>query len=81
MSVVLIPIWTLPAVQAFVGAGEEPHASDLRSVSKAPADKADIVRITVDLPKSQHRKLKIHVAEEGITIADYLRELLNEKLP
>lgn len=78
-----VPIRLKPkeAAQAFVEAGEEPRASDLRSISKAPADKAEIVRITLDLPKSLHRKLKIHVAGEGVTIADYLRDMLNERLP
>jgi predicted DNA binding CopG/RHH family protein len=76
--------------QAFVEAGEEPRARDYRVAETLTAtatgqggapDKADIVRITLDLPKSLHRKLKIHVAGEGITIADYLRSLLTEKLP
>ena len=77
-----VPIRLKPkeAAQAFVEAGEEPRASDLRSAPKAPADKADIVRITLDLPKSQHRRLKIHVAGEGVTIADYLRDLLDSNL-
>jgi hypothetical protein len=78
-----VPIKLKPkdAAQAFVEAGEEPRASDLRNVPKIGTDKADTVRITLDLPKGQHRRLKIHVAGEGITIADYLRDLLDEKLP
>jgi predicted DNA binding CopG/RHH family protein len=76
-----VPIKLKPAkaAQAFVEAGEEPRASDMR-VSAKP-DKTDIVRVTLDLSKDQHRRLKIHVAGEGITIADYLRDLLDEKLP
>ncbi len=62
--------------QAFVEAGEEPRARDLRP----KPDKGEVVRITLDLPKAMHRQLKIHVAGEGITIADYLRDLLAEKL-
>lgn len=76
-----IKLKTKDAAQAFVEAGEEPRASDLRSVAKAAALKADMVRITLDLPKDQHRRLKVHVAGEGITIADYLRNMLNERLP
>lgn len=78
-----VPIKLKPkdAAQAFVEAGEEPRASDMRSAIRAAALKADMVRITLDLPKDQHRRLKIHVAGEGITIADYLRDLLNERLP
>lgn len=76
-----IPIRLKPKdpAQAFVEAGEEPRASDLRTPTKQ-ADKGEIVRITLDLPKALHRKLKIHVAGEGITIADYLRELLSKNL-
>jgi predicted DNA binding CopG/RHH family protein len=85
-----VPIRLKPkdAAQAFVEAGEEPRARDYRVAETLTAtgqggapDKSDIVRITLDLPKSLHRKLKIHVAGEGITIADYLRSLLTEKLP
>ena len=77
-----IPIRLKPkeAAQAFVEAGEEPRARDFRPPAK-PADKGEIVRVTLDLPKGLHRKLKIHVAGEGVTIADYLRDLLNERLP
>lgn len=73
-----IPIRLKPrdAAQAFVEAGEEPRARDFR----AKPDKGEIVRITLDLPKPLHRQLKLHVAGEGITIADYLRDLLTEEL-
>lgn len=73
-----IPIRLKPkeAVQSFVEAGEEPRARELR----AKAEKGDMVRITLDLPKSLHRKLKIHVAGEGMTIADYMRSLLDNEL-
>lgn len=78
-----VPIRLKPkdAAQAFVEAGEEPRASDFRKpVKTAAPDKGEIVRITLDLPKSLHRKLKIHVAGEGVTIADYLRDMLNDRL-
>ena len=77
-------------IQAFVEGGEEPRASDLRPVTGLQAvagqgaavtpDKAEIVRITLDLPRSLHRKLKLHVAGEGITIADYMRGILDKEL-
>lgn len=81
-----VPIRLKPkaAIDAFVEAGEEPRASELiQNQAKAPAAKAEkeeMVRITLDLPKPLHRKLKMHVAGEGVTIADYLRDLLNERL-
>jgi hypothetical protein len=73
-----IPIRLKPrdAAQAFVEAGEETRASELRSTT----DKNDIVRITLDLPRPLHRKLKMYVAGEEITIAEYLRNLLELKL-
>lgn len=74
-----VPIHLKPreAAQAFVEAGEEPRARDFRT----KPDKGETVRITLDLPKPLHRQLKLHVAGEGITIADYLRDLLADKLP
>lgn len=76
-----VPIKLKPkdAAQAFVEAGEEPRASDLRRMPNA--DKEETVRITLDLPKSLHRQLKIHVAGEGITISDYLRTMLVDNMP
>lgn len=73
-----VPIRLKPkdAAQAFVEAGEEPRARDLRP----KLDKSEMVRITLDLPKPLHRQLKLHVAGEGITIADYLRDLLSNQL-
>jgi hypothetical protein len=73
-----IPIRLKPreAAQAFVEAGEETRASEFRP----KADKGEIVRITLDLPRPLHRKLKMHVAGEEITIAEYMRRLLEERL-
>lgn len=79
-----VPIRLKPQVafDAFVEAGEEPRASDLLKGKAAmpKPDKGEMVRITLDLPKSVHRKLKMHVAGEGVTIADYLRAMLDERL-
>ncbi len=36
-------------------------------------------RLTVDLPESLHRALKLKAAAEGVTMADLLRELLEER--
>lgn len=68
-------------IQSFVEAGEEPRAKELAGKSRAGAKKEDMVRITLDLPQGVHRKLKIHVAGKGLTIADFLRDLLDTKLP
>ncbi len=85
-----VPIRLKPkqAIDAFVEAGEEPRASELlrapasagRSAPAPKPDKGEIVRITLDLPKATHRKLKMHVAGEGVTIAEFLRDLLDDRL-
>lgn len=73
-----IPIRLKPKndVQAFVEAGEEPRARELR----ASAEKGETVRVTLDLPRGQYRKLKLHVADKETTIATYLRGLLDSDL-
>jgi hypothetical protein len=37
------------------------------------------VRTTVDLPMSQHRRLRIEAAKRGITIKDLIRDLLEKE--
>jgi plasmid stability protein len=37
-------------------------------------------RISVDLSNDLYRKLKIHCAMEGLTVADVVRKLLEERL-
>ena len=38
------------------------------------------VRITVDLPESMHRALKVHVANEGLDAQTFIRSLLEQAL-
>lgn len=66
----------------FVGAGKPQTDSGLANnmSTNQASKKTEMVRITFDLPKSDHRKLKMYVASEGITIANYIRNLLNERL-
>ena len=73
-----IPIRLKPKndMQAFVEAGEEPRGRELR----ASGDKGETVRVTLDLPRGQYRKLKLHVADKETTIATYLRGLLDTNL-
>ncbi|RCK38851.1 hypothetical protein TH19_03365 [Thalassospira profundimaris] len=56
------------------------NAFDVLTPEQSQNGNRETVRITLDLTKSVHRKLKIHVANEGITIAEYLRSLLEERL-
>ncbi len=40
----------------------------------------ETVRLTVDVPKSMHKKIKIKVAEKELKIQWYLRELITKDL-
>lgn len=35
-------------------------------------------RVSVDLPMSLHTKLKLHCVQNGVLMADYLRELITK---
>lgn len=43
-------------------------------------DKDEIVRITIDLPKELHKKLKIHAVMNEVTIRNYVVGLLQKSL-
>jgi predicted HicB family RNase H-like nuclease len=38
-------------------------------------------RLTLDIPASLHRRLKVGCAERGITVAELVREMLDERFP
>lgn len=62
-------------VDALIESKEEPRASELRRAAEEP--KEPMVRLTFDLTQSAHLALKIRCAMERRTIADYLRELID----
>jgi len=37
-----------------------------------------MTNINIELPDDLHRKLKVHAAEKGITLKDYINEVLKE---
>jgi len=41
--------------------------------------KVPMKRLTLDIPEKLHKKLKIQAAKEGRTMADIIREILEEK--
>lgn len=47
--------------------------------SRDIADKESMKRLTIDIPESLHRKIKLACAGRGTTIADEVRELLVQK--
>jgi hypothetical protein len=61
----------------------EPRPQDLerwvseRTLPKAPEK---IKRLTIDLPESLHKKLKLRAIEEDKAMVDLIRELLQAKL-
>lgn len=58
-----------------------PTKSKARKSKKTlTTDKDEIVRITIDLPKDLHKKLKIHAVMNEITIRNYVVSLLQKSL-
>lgn len=50
---------------------------------KAKADRkkaVKLVRLTIDTPESMHRKLKIKAIEKGVSMRDYILQLLEKEL-
>lgn len=38
-------------------------------------------RLTVDVPETLHRRIKIQCAQHGVNMADVVRELLEQRFP
>jgi len=64
---VLIP--TKPRADEWVAQGKE----------KPVATEQKMKRLTLDLPEGLHRAIKRRAVEEGITMVDMLRKLLEER--
>ena len=47
--------------------------------STAPAPASEMKRLTIDIPASLHRKVKVACATEGVKMADVVRELLVQR--
>lgn len=58
-------------------------ADDWVSSRQAPAEEKPAAepmkRLTIDVPESLHRKIKMGCAARGVKMADEIRELLEEK--
>ena len=66
------------AADAFVAGGaEQPVAPPVPEPEK-PAEKVKLKRLTIDIDPPLHRRLKARAAQEGTTIADVARQLLQE---
>lgn len=51
-----------------------------RKVKELTTDKDEIVRITIDLPKDLHKKLKIYAVMNEVTIRNHVVGLLQKSL-
>lgn len=59
-----------------------PATPDAWVATKAPAAPSEPTkRFTVDVPDSLHRRVKVHCAQSGITIADMVRDMLQSRFP
>ena len=62
-------------------AAKVPKASKSRSRSKPVApEKEKLVRLTIDTPEQMHKRLKIRAIEKGISMRDYILQLLEKEL-
>jgi predicted DNA binding CopG/RHH family protein len=50
-------------------------------VESRVAEEEKMKRLTIDLPESLHRRVKIGCAERGEKMADVIRELLEKEFP
>ena len=51
-----------------------------RWVKGSPTD-SDTVRLTIDIDRALHRRVRIHCAESGEKMADVVRAMLGERFP
>ena len=68
------------AADAFVAGGAEQPAPSPATPPEPerPAEKVKPKRLTIDIDPSLHRRLKARAAQDGTTIADVARSLLQE---
>ena len=67
--------------QAVDGAGDPapPPASPVVITEKTPSPK--MKRLTIDIPDNLHRRVKSRCGQDGLRMADVIRELLEKRFP
>jgi predicted DNA binding CopG/RHH family protein len=60
-----------PVADQWVSHGEETPAASLAQAAK-------MKRLTLDIPEALHRAIKMQAAEEGVTMAEQLRAILEQ---
>ncbi|TCM32402.1 hypothetical protein EDF59_12497 [Novosphingobium sp. ST904] len=75
------------AAERFLSGGDAtapspaPQAASAKPIgATAASDKEPTTRTTLDLPKSVHKQIKRHCLENDMSIADYLRGLIERDL-
>lgn len=75
------------AAERFINGGEAPAPSPAPQAAPAKAveapaapQKEPTTRTTLDLPKSVHKAMKRHCVDHDLSIADYLRGLIERDL-
>ncbi len=74
MSTKKVTIGAKPTAKSAAGAEEWVQSREVQALDKE-ANK----RLTIDIPESLHRAIKMQCAERGTRIADEVRELLIQK--
>jgi predicted DNA binding CopG/RHH family protein len=57
---------------------EEIHTS--KTVEKKEVKKVVLQKMTIEVPKDLHKKIKVKVAQEGLKIKDYIIQLVEKDL-
>jgi hypothetical protein len=78
VSISMKPKAPAAALDAFVTAGEEPRASD--HLANGKREGKATTRITLDLDRETHKRLKKKLADREQSAAAFLRELLAREL-
>lgn len=69
--------WITSAGEGTVDTSQAPAAPRKKPASKKK--KVPMKRLTLDIPEKLHKKLKVQAAREGRTMADIIREILEER--
>ncbi len=59
---------------------EKKTAPKRKTVPKAKPKKEELIRVTVDLPKSEHKRLKIRAMEEDEKLYEYVLRVIRATL-
>jgi hypothetical protein len=66
-------------VQTRMGQDDEQGAVGAAEPAQAPPEPT--IRLTLDIPKGMHKRLKLGATEREQTIADVIRELIEREFP